>query len=103
MRDKLKRQFFLISKVMIQSNILNHIYGSYASLSLHGFQIDWSKSYINSFWACLFDESDKRSQMVHYSEFYTEPFDDTDQVPTFEFAASADVIKLRLELLGYMM
>jgi hypothetical protein len=75
--------------------------GSYCSLSLAGYEIDSSKSYINPFWSCLFKEGDKRSKQVKYDAYYTEPLGDDDQVPTSEYAATAKTMKLRLEILGY--
>jgi hypothetical protein len=75
--------------------------GSYSSLSIAGYEVDWSKSYIKPFWARLFTEKDKRSRNVPYDEYYSRPINDTDLGPTFEYAASAQAIKLRLEILGY--
>ncbi|MDN5285044.1 MAG: hypothetical protein JWR38_1318 [Mucilaginibacter sp.] len=39
--------------------------------------------------------------MVGYEGYYTAPMDDTDLVPTYEYAASAQTMKMRLEILGY--
>jgi hypothetical protein len=75
--------------------------GSYCELYLAGYHFDTSKSYINPFWSCIFKENDRRSRQVCFSEYYAEPIDDTDMVPSYEYAASAATIKLRLELLGY--
>nr|WP_315242090.1 HEPN/Toprim-associated domain-containing protein [uncultured Flavobacterium sp.] len=75
--------------------------GSYCALTLSGYEIDQSKSYINTFWSCFFNEDDKRSRSVHYDHYYTMPITDNDEVPTFEYAASAETMKLRLEIMGY--
>jgi hypothetical protein len=75
--------------------------GSYCTLTLNGYEIDQSKSYINKFWSCFFNEDDKRSRSVSYDLYYTKPITDTDQVPTYEYAASVETMKLRLEILGY--
>ncbi|UUC47169.1 HEPN/Toprim-associated domain-containing protein [Flavobacterium cerinum] len=75
--------------------------GSYCSLTLGGYEIDQSKSYINPFWSCFFNEQDKRSRSVPYDLYYTQPLSDTDEVPTYEYAASVETMKLRLEIMGY--
>jgi len=75
--------------------------GSYCALTLSGYEIDQSKSYINIFWSCFFNEDDKRSRSVRYDFYYTEPITETDEVPTFEYAASVETMKLRLEIMGY--
>ncbi|WP_343591351.1 HEPN/Toprim-associated domain-containing protein [Flavobacterium sp.] len=75
--------------------------GSFCALTLNGYEIDESKSYINTFWSCFFNEDDKRSRYVSYDLYYTEPITDNDEVPTFEYAASVETMKLRLEIMGY--
>jgi len=75
--------------------------GSYCSLTLSGYEIDQSKSYINTFWSCLFTEDDKRSRSVPYDLYYTEPITDNDEVPNYEYAVNAETLKLRLEIMGY--
>ncbi len=75
--------------------------GSYSSLTLSNYEISQSKSFINTFWSCFFSEDDKRSRMVNYDLYYTEPILNDDQVPTYEYAASAETMKLRLEIMGY--
>lgn len=75
--------------------------GSYCALSLNGYEIDQSGSYINKFWSCLFNEDDKRSQLAPYDLYFIKPIADNNQVPTYEYAASAETMKMRLEILGY--
>lgn len=75
--------------------------GSYCSLTISGYEIDQSKSYIDTFWSCLFNEDDKRSRSVPYNLYYTEPITDNDEVPNYEYAVNAETLKLRLEIMGY--
>jgi len=75
--------------------------GSYSSLLLDGYQIDQSKSYINTYWSCFFTEDDKRSRTVPYDLYYTEPINGCNEVPSFEYAATAETVKMRLEIMGY--
>ena len=75
--------------------------GSFCDLTLSGYEIDQSKSYISTFWSCFFNEDDKRSRSVRYDFYYTKPITDSDEVPTFEYAASVETMKLRLEIMGY--
>jgi len=75
--------------------------GSYCTLTLNGYEIDQAQSYINKFWSCLFNEDDKRNGSVPWDVYYTKPITDNDQVPTYEYVASAETMKLRLEILGY--
>lgn len=75
--------------------------GSYSSLLLDGYRIDQSKSYINPYWSCLFTEDDRRSRDVLYDLYYTEPINDGNEVPTYEYAATAETVKMRLEIMGY--
>lgn len=76
--------------------------GSYCSLTLAGYEIGTSKSYIDPYWACLFNESDKRSRQVQYEQYYTEPLEEgTELVPTSEYSASVATMKLRLDIMGF--
>lgn len=75
--------------------------GSFCALTLSGYEIDQSKSYISTFWSCFFNEDDKRSRYVPYDLYYIKPITDNDEVPTFEYAASVETMKLRLEIMGY--
>lgn len=76
--------------------------GSYSSLKLADYEIGTSKSYIDPYWACLFKETDKRSRQVHYGGYYEVPLDnDSELVPTTEYAVSAEAMKLRLEIMGF--
>lgn len=75
--------------------------GSFCDLTLSGYEIDQSKSYISTFWSCFFNEDDKRSRSVRYDHYYIKPITDNDDVPTFEYAASVETMKLRLEIMGY--
>lgn len=75
--------------------------GSYCTLTLNGYEIDQAKSYINTFWSCFFNEDDKRSRSVPYDLYYIKPITDNDEVPTYEYAASVETMKLRLEIMGY--
>lgn len=75
--------------------------GSYCELYLGGYQIDTTKSYIHPFWSCIFKERDRISRQVHFSGYYTEALFDTDMVPTNEYSATVETVKMRLELLGY--
>lgn len=75
--------------------------GSFCDLKLSGYEIGQSKSYISTFWSCFFNEGDKRSRSVQYDLYYTKPITGNDEVPTFEYAASVETMKLRLEIMGY--
>ncbi|MNQ10464.1 hypothetical protein D3C85_233050 [compost metagenome] len=75
--------------------------GSFCALTLSNYEIDQSKSYINTFWSCFFNEDDKRSRSVPYELYYTKPITNNDEVPTFEYATSVETMKLRLEIMGY--
>lgn len=75
--------------------------GSFCALTLNGYEIDQSKSYISTFWSCFFNEDDRRSRSVPYDLYYTQPITDNNNVPTFEYSASVDTMKLRLEIMGY--
>lgn len=75
--------------------------GSWCEVHLKGYRIDSTKSYIGPFYSCLFTEADKRSRMVPYDLYYTEPHDETGLVPNYEYAAPVSALKRRLELLGY--
>ncbi|MRX38343.1 hypothetical protein GJU43_03585 [Flavobacterium sp. LC2016-23] len=75
--------------------------GSFCALTLNGYEIDQSKSYISTFWSCFFNEDDRRSRSVPYDLYYTQPIADNNNVPTFEYSASVDTMKLRLEIMGY--
>jgi hypothetical protein len=75
--------------------------GSYCVLTLNDYEIDQSKTYISKFWSCFFNEDDKRSRSVPYDLYYTKPITDNDEVPTFEYAASVETMRLRLEIMGY--
>lgn len=75
--------------------------GSWCEVYLKDYRIDTAKSYIGPFYSCLFTEADKRSRMMPYDLYYTEPEDETGLVPNYEYAAPARALKRRLELLGY--
>lgn len=75
--------------------------GSFCALTLNGYEIDQSKSYISTLWSCFFNEDDRRSRSVPYDLYYTQPITDNNNVPTFEYSASVDTMKLRLEIMGY--
>lgn len=75
--------------------------GSFCTLTLSGYEIHQSKSYINTYWSCFFNENDKRSRSVPYDIYYTKPITENDEVPTYEYAATVDTMKLRLEIMGY--
>ena len=75
--------------------------GSYCSLMLGDYEIDQSKSYINTFWACFFNEDDKRSRFDPNDLYYTQSVAHDDQSPAIEYAASVKTMKLRLEIMGY--
>lgn len=75
--------------------------GTYCEVYLNGYQIDSSKSYIDPFYSVLFNERDKRSRKVSWDLYYAEPLDEQLLVPTSEYAATARVLKSRLELLGF--
>ncbi|MCK7559402.1 HEPN/Toprim-associated domain-containing protein [Chitinophaga sedimenti] len=75
--------------------------GSYCSIKIAGYEFDSSKSYINPFYALIFSESNRRIRRVHFSEYYTSPIEDGELVDCIEYAATASIVKERLELLGF--
>lgn len=75
--------------------------GSYCEIYLNSYQIDTNKSYIDPFYSVLFNEGDRRSRKVSWDTYYTKPLDGDLLVPTYEYAATARVLKPRLELLGF--
>lgn len=76
--------------------------GSWCSLSINKYAIDHSKSYINPFWALIFQESDRRIKRVHYSEYYTKQMEqDSEEVDSIEYATTKRIISNRLELQGH--
>lgn len=79
----------------------NTTMGTYCNVHLNGYQIDSNKSYIAPFYSAIFNESDKRSRMVNWHAYYTEPPEGQTLVNTTEYATSVKVLKSRLELLGF--
>ncbi|UOE52612.1 HEPN/Toprim-associated domain-containing protein [Mucilaginibacter sp. SMC90] len=76
--------------------------GSYCSLKLGHYEIATAKSYIDPFWACWFNEEDRRTVRVNYELYYTEPIEEgTNFVNQHEYAIDLGTLRLRLELMGY--